>query len=60
MTANETGPLSMAPLPHTPCAKRSLDHSHDDPIDLALAAIGYAIDIRDVVRRLDELLDGAP
>jgi hypothetical protein len=31
-----------------------------DPVDTALAAIGFAIDIRDVSRRLDELLDGAP
>jgi hypothetical protein len=32
-----------------------------DPIDLALTAISFAIDIRcDVVRRLNELLDGAP
>jgi hypothetical protein len=31
-----------------------------DPVDMALAAIGFGIDLRDVVRRLDELLGGAP
>jgi hypothetical protein len=31
-----------------------------DPIEIALTAVGFAIDIPDVVRRLDELLDGVP
>jgi hypothetical protein len=30
------------------------------PVDRALAAIGFGIDLGDVARRLDELLDGAP
>jgi hypothetical protein len=30
----------------------------DEPIELALAAIGLALDIRDALRRLDDLLDG--
>jgi hypothetical protein len=30
-----------------------------DSIDIALTAAGFAIDIRDAVRRLDELLNGA-
>jgi hypothetical protein len=31
-----------------------------DPVDVALAAISLSIWTRDVVRRLGELLDGAP
>jgi hypothetical protein len=34
--------------------------SRQDSIGRALAAIGFAIDLRDVVRRLDELRDGSP
>ena len=30
-----------------------------DPVDSALAAVGFAIDIRDVLRRLETLRDGA-
>ncbi len=60
MTTWKTGPLPMAPLRHAPRATRSLDHRHDDPIDVALDAISLSIWIRDVVRRLGELLGGAP
>jgi hypothetical protein len=64
MNARETGPLPMAPLRNAPRANRSLNHRHDstggDPVDSALTAIGFAIDIRDVLRRLSDMLDGAP
>ena len=64
MNARETGPLPMAPLRNTPRANPSL-HRHDDstagdPLDSALTVISFAIAIRDVVRRLGYLLDGAP
>lgn len=54
----------MAPLRNTPRANPSL-HRHDDstagdPLDSALTVISFAIAIRDVVRRLGYLLDGAP
>jgi hypothetical protein len=40
--------------------RRIPHHRHDDPIEQALAAVGFAIECRDVVRRLNELLGGAP
>ena len=64
MNARETGPLPMAPLRNAPRANRRLTHRHDssggDQVDSALTAIGFVIDARDVVRRLDGLLGGAP
>jgi hypothetical protein len=60
MNTRETGPLPMAPLRIARHANRSL-HRHHDPtavaVDSALTAIGFAIDIREVARRLDALCE---
>ena len=56
MTRYESGtalaipPRLPEPQPSTP----------PDPVDIALTAVGFGIECRDVVRRLDALLDGAP
>ncbi len=40
-------PVRWTPQHEPPC----------DPVDIALTAVGYAIDLRDVVRRRGDMLD---
>ena len=56
MTRYESGTALAIP----PRLTDSQPSTPPDPVDIALTAVGFGIECRDVVRRLDELLDGAP
>ena len=63
MNARETGPLPMAPLRNARHAHRSLHRNHDSTavaVDSALTAVGFGIEAREIVRRLDGLAEDHP
>lgn len=57
MSTYETGGPAVSSTSRPPALR--IGHTvsgRQDPVDIALTAVGFAIDIRDVVRRLDALV----